>query len=43
MARHYYKFRSLQNLKRFIDIVLNERLYASAHEGICVGKWSSAS
>ena len=29
MARHYYKFRSLQNLKRFIDIVLNERLYAS--------------
>lgn len=26
---HYYKFRSLQNVKRFIDIILNERLYAS--------------
>ena len=32
MAQHYYKFRSLQNLKRFIDIVLNERLYASRYD-----------
>ena len=32
MARHYYKFRSLQNLKRFIDIILNERLYASRYD-----------
>lgn len=31
MAQHYYKFRSLQNLKRFIDIILNERLYASRY------------
>ncbi len=26
---YYYKFRSLQNLRRFIDIILNEQLYAS--------------
>lgn len=32
MAQHYYKFRSLQNLKRFIDIILNERLYASRYD-----------
>lgn len=31
MAQHYYKYRSLQNLKRFIDIILNERLYASRY------------
>lgn len=31
MSQHYYKFRSLQNLKRFIDIVLNERLYVSRY------------
>jgi len=31
MGEHYYKFRSLQNLKRFIDIILNERLYASRY------------
>lgn len=31
MVQHYYKFRSLQNLKRFIDIILNERLYASRY------------
>lgn len=29
MEEHYYKFRSLQNLKFFIDIVLNERLWAA--------------
>lgn len=32
MAEHYYKFRSLQNLKRFIDIILNNRLYASRYD-----------
>lgn len=32
MTPHYYKFRSLQNLKRFIDIILNERLYASKYD-----------
>lgn len=32
MAQRYYKFRSLQNLKRFIDIILNERLYASRYD-----------
>ncbi|MEJ8768173.1 DUF2971 domain-containing protein [Prevotella sp. HCN-7019] len=32
MEQHYYKFRSLQNLKRFIDIILNERLYASRYD-----------
>lgn len=32
MTQHYYKFRSLQNLKRFIDIILNERLYASRYD-----------
>lgn len=31
MEQHYYKFRNLQNLKRFIDIILNERLYASKY------------
>lgn len=32
MTAHYYKFRSLQNLKRFIDIILNNRLYASRYD-----------
>lgn len=32
MAEYYYKFRSLQNLKRFVDIILNERLYASRYD-----------
>lgn len=32
MAEHYYKFRSLQNLKRFLDILINERLYASRYD-----------
>lgn len=32
MAQSYYKFRSLQNPKRFIDIILNERLYASRYD-----------
>lgn len=29
---HYYKFRGLQNIKRFIDIILNERLYAARYD-----------
>lgn len=32
MVGRYYKFRSLQNFKRFIDIILNERLYASRYD-----------
>lgn len=32
MEQHYYKFRSLQNFKRFIDIILNKRLYASRYD-----------
>ena len=32
MEQHYYKFRSLLNMKRFIDIILNERLYASRYD-----------
>ena len=31
MHRRYYKFRGLQDLKRFIDIILNKRLYASRY------------
>lgn len=31
MHRRYYKFRDLQDLKRFIDIILNKRLYASRY------------
>lgn len=31
MPEHYYKFRSLQNLRRFLDIVVNERLYAAGY------------
>ena len=31
MEEHYYKFRSLQNLKFFIDIILNERLWAAKY------------
>lgn len=29
---HYYKFRSLQNLRFFIDILVNERLYAARYD-----------
>lgn len=29
---HYYKFISLHNLRRFIDIVLNNRLYAAHYD-----------
>jgi len=29
---HYYKFRSLWNLKYFIDIITNERLYAARYD-----------
>lgn len=29
---HYYKFRSLQNLRFFIDILINERLYAARYD-----------
>lgn len=32
MAECYYKFRSLQNTKRFLDILINERLYASRYD-----------
>lgn len=31
MEEHYYKYRSLQNLKFFIDIILNERLWAAKY------------
>lgn len=31
MQQHYYKFRGLRDLKRFIDIILNKRLYASRY------------
>lgn len=29
---HYYKFRSLENIKRFLDILINERLYAARYD-----------
>lgn len=29
---HYYKFRSLQNLRFFLDIIINERLYAAKYD-----------
>lgn len=29
---HYYKFRSLQNLRFFLDIIVNERLYAAKYD-----------
>ena len=32
MLQHYYKFRSLQNMKKIIDIILNGRLYASRYD-----------
>lgn len=36
MSQHtnnrYYKYRSLQNLQRFIDIVIYHRLWSSTHE-----------
>lgn len=31
MEEYYYKYRSLSNLKRFIDILLNHQLYASKY------------
>lgn len=31
---YLYKYRSLQNLKRFIDILMNRRLYASKYLGL---------
>lgn len=31
MSQHYYKYRSLQNLRWFLDIIMNERLYASRY------------
>lgn len=31
MEEYYYKYRSLSNLKRFIDILINHRLYASRY------------
>ncbi len=30
----YYKYRSLRNFKNFVDIILNQRLYASAFEDL---------
>lgn len=32
MNKHYYKFRSLQNLRYFIDIIVNKRLYAAQYD-----------
>ncbi len=32
MAEHYYKFRSLQNVKRFLDILINERFYVPRYD-----------
>lgn len=32
MVEHYFKFRSLQNLRYFIDILVNERLYAARYD-----------
>lgn len=32
MQQRYYKFRGLQNLKHFIDIILNKRLYAPRYD-----------
>lgn len=32
MQQRYYKFRCLQNLKHFIDIILNKRLYAPRYD-----------
>ena len=29
---HYYKFRSLENIKRFLDILISERLYAARYD-----------
>lgn len=31
-TKHFYKFRSLQNPQRFIDIIVNKRLYAAEVE-----------
>ena len=31
MDNHYYKFRSLDNLKYFLDILINSRLYAARY------------
>ena len=31
MLEHYFKFRSLQDLRRFVDIILNKRLFASRY------------
>ncbi|MDE5999994.1 MAG: DUF2971 domain-containing protein [Bacteroidaceae bacterium] len=31
MAEYYYKYRSLTDLKRFIDILINRRLYAAKY------------
>lgn len=32
MQQRYYKFRGLQNLKHFIDIILNKRLYVPRYD-----------
>ena len=32
MPAHYYKFISLQNIRRFLDIIINERLYAARYD-----------
>lgn len=31
MLEHYFKFRCLQDLRRFVDIILNKRLFASRY------------
>ena len=30
--KHYYKFRSLQNLRYFVDVLVTERLYAARYD-----------
>ena len=32
MIEHYYKFRSLDNIRHFLDILVNNRLYAARYD-----------
>ena len=32
MMGHYYKFRSLNNIRYFLDILVNNRLYAARYD-----------
>lgn len=34
MVDYYYKYRSLSNLKRFVDILINRRLYATHYSNL---------